>query len=82
VRFFDINRLPDPIFVWKENTTLSDDDKNRMLDSDDDLFDYFEFPEVSDSYLNARAYSNRHADLEEEDEETDDFFDLGDDIPY
>jgi len=82
VRFFDINRLPDPIFVWKENTTLSDDEKSRMLDSDEDLFDYFEFPEISDSYLNSRAYSNRHAELEENDEDDDGFLDLGDDIPY
>jgi len=80
VRFFDINQLPDPIFVWKENSTLSEDEKERILDSDEDLFDYFDFPDVSDSYLNSRAYSSKYAghDLENEDV----FFDLGDDIPY
>lgn len=82
VRFFDISRLPDPIFVWKENTALSDDEKNRILDSDEDLFEYFDFPEVSDSYLNSRAYSSRYADLDDESEGEGNFYNLEDDIPY
>lgn len=83
IKFFDINRLPEPIFVWKENTSLSDDDKNRILDSDEDLLEYFDFPELSDSYLNSRAYSSRHSDPDEDEDEDEEMpWDLGDDIPY
>lgn len=72
VKFFDADQVPSPIFTLKAE--LEEEEKSsriiELLDSDDNVYDYFEFADFNRDYL-GRRYRRDDDDDEEDDEATD-----------
>lgn len=74
VKFFDANQVPVPIFTLKEE--LEEKEKSsrivELLDSDESVYDYFEFSDFNRDYLGRRYRREDEDEDEDEDDEDED----------
>ncbi|MEO7495973.1 MAG: RNA-directed DNA polymerase [Massilia sp.] len=73
MRFFDSTVAPPPIFSLKEKDHPNADRVAELLDSDENLYELFDFVDLNKDYLGRRAqYDYLEDDDEEEEDESDD----------
>jgi hypothetical protein len=89
VKFFDPNAAPAPIFSLKDRGHPDAGRVAELLDSDENVYDLFEFVDLNTDYLGRRSRRDHLEEDEVEDDPNDDHNWLGkyrieddDDLPY